>query len=511
VLLGDILATNAANWPQHTAVVAGERRVTFAELERSANRLAAALGALARPGDRVAILATNIPEYVDAFYGVPAAGLVLTLLNYRLNPKEWAYILGDAGVRVLLVEHRFVEQLHPVLSGISSLEHVVVIGAPADDHARSYEELLAAAPADPPAHRPAPDDVACLVYTSGTTGFPKGAVITQANIVFAVTAFGYELELGMHERFLMAFPMCHASGFQVFAFHLRAAEFHLTPMFDPGDWLELVETHRITHSGLAPTMASFVLNHPRWPDADLSSMKVLSYGGMTMPADTARRLVERVPALATGFGQSETTLLVTSGGPELHRRALAGEEHLLASCGRPGLFAAVKVFDDEMRECPRGEVGELCVRGPTAMKEYWGNAEGTRDAFAGGWLHTGDLARQDDEGLVYIVDRKKDMLITGGQNVYPRELEHVLATHPAVQEVAVVGLPDPVWGDNVVAAVVLRPGATVTAAELVALCKANLASYKKPKHVYFVDDLPKNVTGKIQKRELLEHLLACDT
>jgi acyl-CoA synthetase (AMP-forming)/AMP-acid ligase II len=231
-------------------------------------------------------------------------------------------------------------------------------------------------------------------------------------------------------------------------------------------------------------------------------VRVVGYGGMPMPAPTARRLAERFGDLATGFGQSETTLLVTALSIADHRRAMDGEEHLLESCGRPIGLAAIDVLDDDSQPCPPGEVGELCVRSDLTMSGYWNNPEGTASAFAGGWLHTGDLVRRDDDGYVYIVDRKKDLVISGGQNIYPTEVERVIYQLPGVAEAAVVGVPDPVWGESLTAVVVARSGIPITADEIIDHCRDNLASYKKPKRVVFLDELPKNVTGKILKREL---------
>ncbi len=505
----DILTINAVNWPDHVAIVAGEQRTTFAQLEHASFKLANMLARRTQPGDRIAILARNTPEYVHALYGVPAAGLILTLVNYRLAPNEWAWILESSAARVLIVERCFLDAVRPHLQSLSSLEHLVVIGATTADRVQSYEELTEREPPSPPERHTSDDDPACLIYTSGTTGFPKGAVITHRNLVVAATSMGYELRLGLGDRVLMTFPMCHASGFQVFANHLRRAELHLIPAFEPGAFLELVEQQRITRTGLAPTMASFVVDHPGWDRADLSSVRTLSYGGMAMSMPLARALAERVGGLCTGFGQSETTLLVTHMGPADHRRALNGEEHLLASCGRATSFAALEICDDALERLPVGQVGELCVRSPQVMSGYWRDESETAAALTcDGWLRTGDLARQDDDGRIYIVDRKKDMLKTGGQNVYPREIELVLMGHPAVSEVAVVGLPDPVWGEDVAAAVVVRPGCTATGDELVEHCRRRLASYKKPKHVYFVDELPKNVTGKIRKSDLRAQLMS---
>ncbi len=500
--IGDILTYNALNWPDRTGLVAGDRRITFAALQASVWRLGNAMTRLGQAGDRVGILARNVPEYVEALYGVPSAGQVLTLLNYRLNPKEWAWILANAEARAILVEARFLADLDPVLADVPTLEHVIVIGDPGGSSHTPYDELVARAPAEPPPVAVEASDTAVLIYTSGTTGFPKGAMITHGAVQTAMLVNAMEQDVAPFDRFLMSNPMCHASGFSVLNFHVRASEVVLLGTFDAEGFLSLIDGHRITRATLNPTMARFVLDHPAVGDYDLSSVRSLSYGGMPMPKSIALALSERFGGLSTNFGQTESTFSVTSLTVEDHRRALAGEEHLLASCGRPMGAAAVKILDDEMQEVPAGQTGEMCIRSGYTMRGYWRNEEATSEAFAGGWLHTGDLARRDAEGYIYLVDRKKDMIISGGQNIYSTEIERVIDTLPDVAEAAVVGVPDPVWGERVTAVVVRRPGGELAESDVIAACRDRLAGYKSPKEVLFWDSLPKNVLGKILKRDI---------
>lgn len=505
MVINDILDLNASQYPQQIALIAGAHRFTFAELQQNVNRLANALHPLTAPGDRVAILAQNLPEYIGALYAVPGSGRILVMLNYRLHPREWIRQLIDAGARVLIVQASLLDSLRPLLAEIETLKCVIVIGGV--DAENSYDALLASAADTPLLERAHVDDTACMIYTSGTTGAPKGVMVSHANIANAALSYIADFDLQANASHLQSYPLCHASGFQIFVAHLRGMTIHLPIAFDPGEWLDIVERERIDYSSLAPTMATFVMAHPRWKTADISSLRTLFYGSMPMPAAMARELSERVGGIACGLGQSETTLLVTRFSAEEHRIALRDNEALLASCGRPALLAAVKLFDDAMQEVAVGEIGEICVRGPMVMQGYWNNEAGTREAFAGEWLHSGDLARRDADGFIYVVDRKKDMIKTGGQNVYPRELEGVLATHPAIAEVAVVGVPDPVWGENVIAVVVLREGANATTEEIIAHFLDQLASYKKPKEIVFALSLPKNVTGKVAKQALREELL----
>lgn len=504
MVITDILDLNASQHPQRIALIAGERRFTFVALQQQANRLANALHPLTAHGDRVAILAQNLPEYVAALYAVPGSGRVLVMLNYRLHPREWVRQLIDAGVRVLIAQASLLESLQSLLSEVKSLERVVVINGSGDD---SYEHFVANAAETSLPERTHIDDTACMIYTSGTTGAPKGVMVSHGNIIAGAISYVADFDLQANTTHLQSYPLCHASGFQTFVSHLRGMTIHLPLAFDPGEWLDIVERERIDYSSLAPTMATFVMAHPRWQTADISSLRTLFYGSMAMPVAMAHELSERVGGLACGIGQSETTLLVTRFSADEHRVALRENEALIASCGKPAMLAAVKIFDDAMQEVAIGEIGEICVRGPMVMQGYWNNEAGTRDALAGDWLHTGDLAWRDEDDFIYVVDRKKDMIKTGGQNVYPRELENVLATHPAIAEVAVLGLPDAVWGENVVAIVVLRAGMAATADDIMAYFLEHLASFKKPKEIVFAESLPKNVTGKISKLALRELLL----
>jgi acyl-CoA synthetase (AMP-forming)/AMP-acid ligase II len=454
------------------------------------------------PGDRVAILAQNCPQYVEVLYGVPASGRILVLLNYRLNPHEWAWIIDNAQVRTVIVEEQYLDALRAVDDQTPSVEHFIVIGNTNATDVTSYADITAAASTDAPPIDIDEHDGAVIIFTSGTTGFPKGAVISHRAVSNAVVHNTMEHEVAPGDRFLMTYPMCHAAAFSVPVNHARGGQVVLMAAFEPERFLSLVAEHRITRTALAPTMATFVLDHPSIDRYDTSSLALISYGGMPMAAATARELAARFGDLATNFGQTESTYTVTCLSSADHRRALDGDEYLLASCGRPIGAAAVAVLDDDLRVVPVGEIGELCIRSDFTMTRYWANEEATQEAFAGGWLHTGDLAHRDADGYLYIVDRKKDMIISGGQNIYPNELERVIATLPGVAEVAVVGTPDPVWGESVCAVVVRRGGYELDANQVVERCQEMLAGYKKPKQVHFVDSLPRNVLGKILKREI---------
>jgi acyl-CoA synthetase (AMP-forming)/AMP-acid ligase II len=458
---------------------------------------------LAAPGDRVGILAENLPEYVECYYGVPSAGMALTFLNYRLHAKEWAWILNNAEARVLVVQEKYLDQIEPELADIPSIEHVIVIGGKGRGGHPDYDDVVGAANADAPDLAVDEDSTAWLLYTSGTTGFPKGAMLTHRNLMVAVVASVIEYEPKPDERNLVAFPLCHVSGYTVPVNHFRGGRVVLTPMFEPELWMRLVDEHGITGTALAPTMLNMVLQQPKLHDYDLGTLRGIGYGAAAMPVEVLRAGIERFgPIVYSGFGMTELGGNVLTFPKSDHVRAVSGEEHLLASCGTPMCLADVKVVDEQMNDCEPGVVGEIVIQGDQVLKGYFRNEDGTKKAFEGGWFHTGDMARRDEEGFFYIVDRMKDMIITGGENVYSREVEEVLYTHPAVSEAAVIGLPDTKWGENVTAVVVLRAGMAATEQEIIQITRDRLAGFKKPKRVIFIDELPKTVSGKILKREL---------
>jgi len=509
VLLGDIINLNGRKTPDKIAIIADERTVTFGELRDRMHKVSNAMLELGEPGDRVAILAENLPQYVEMYYGVPAAGMALTFLNYRLHPKEWAWIIANAGAKVLVVQGKFLDELRPYLVESSSVEHIVVIGDTAGENEVLYADLVGAASLEPHGLTIDEDSTAWLLYTSGTTGFPKGAMLTHRNLIVAALNSVIEYEPQPDERNLVAFPLCHVSGYTVPVTHFRGGRIVLTPMFEPELWMQMVDKHQITGTSMAPTMLNFILQHPKLNDYDLGSLTGIGYGAAAMPVEILRAAINRFgPIVYSGFGMTELGGNVLTFPKHAHARAIMGEEHLLASCGTPMVLADVKVVDHDMNECPPGVVGEMVICGEQVLKGYFRNEEGTTKAFDDGWFHTGDMARRDEEGFFYIVDRMKDMIISGGENVYSREVEEVLYLHPSVSESAVVGIPDEKWGELVVAIVVLKDGATATEQEIIAISRDNLAGFKTPRRVVFLDELPKTVSGKIIKRELRDQLVS---
>ena len=507
MLISDVPVVAAHHAPDTVALRFEDRASTYAELRDRCWRLSNALIQLTEHGDRVAILAENCPEYVECYYGVPGAGLALVFLNYRLAPRELAYIIGNSEPRLLFVEAKYLPTIRQIREQIPSVEQVVVIGGEADD-ALTYEALISRGAPSEPARRPKEEELCWLLYTSGTTGLPKGAMLSHRNLIAAVTNSMCSWDASPDDVCLFTFPLFHVAGYVMPMYHLRTYPVVLLKSFDIETLLANVERYRITSTAMAPTMIAMLLEDPVADRYDLTSLRRIGYGAAAMPGEVLRRARARWPGVAfsTGFGMTELSGNVMFLSPADHDRAADQGLDILGSVGRQMPLARVRVVDEAGRDVPPGQPGEIVIKGDQVLMGYWRNPDATKAAFTDGWFHSGDVGRWDENGYLYIVDRKKDMILTGGENVYPREVEEVLYQHPAVVEAAVVGAPDPKWGEKIVAVVCLRSDAS--GEELIAFCRERIASYKKPRHVVFIDALPKNASGKILKRELRDRIAA---
>ncbi|MEV0358668.1 long-chain-fatty-acid--CoA ligase [Nocardia sp. NPDC050697] len=502
MILSDIVEYGARKHPERIALRFEDETVSYAGLRDRCRRLANALLGVAAPGDRVAILAGNCLEYLDCYYGVPMAGMALTVLNFRLHPDQVAQLVEHAEASVLVVS---AELLPAVRDRVPAVRTVLVIGGESEPGVLGWDDFTAPAPAEPPAVRPEPDDPAWLVYTSGTTGKPKGAVLTHRNLLAAITSSAMRWPVRADTVFLFCFPLCHVGGYVTMINHLVGSTVGFLRGYDTATFLRLVPHWQVTHTGLAPTMINFLLQEPALAEHDLSSLRAIGYGSSAIPAPVLRAGLDRLGCdFFQGMGMTELAGNVLHFDEAEHRRAADGEPGLLAAAGKPMPLADIRIVDPELREVPVGAVGELVVRGDQVMAGYWRDPEATAAAFTDGWFHTGDLVRRDAEGFVYVVDRMKDLIISGGENVASLSVEEALYRHPAVAEAAVIGVPDDTWGELVCAVVVLRAGAVATAAEIVAACREHLGGFQVPRRVEFVAELPRNVTGKVLKRDLRE-------
>jgi acyl-CoA synthetase (AMP-forming)/AMP-acid ligase II len=507
--VGSVLTEAAKQSPDKAAIIYADTRRTYREFNTRANRLAAQLRKSGiKKGDRVAILQRNCPELLETMFATFKCGAVTVPMNARLHPREAAYILQDSGSRAVIFTDEFSKGLGSIRNELTDLNVLICVGH-APEWAIDYEAFLAAGSPIDNDEDCAPDDLAWLFYTSGTTGKPKGAMDSHGNLQFMIDHYPREVyRLRTDDVVMHAGPLTHGSG--LWALPITAGSgTHLIPdaaSFDPKHIFSLIEMHRVTKIAfIAPTMITMLLNSPEIGKHDLSSLRFLGYGGAPMYVEDLKRAIKQWgPILCQIYGQGETPMTITMLSPEDHRIAFAEPafERRLASAGRVREDIQLAIHDENDRPLGDEKIGEICLRGDCVMQGYWKKTEATEEAFQHGWYHTGDLGKRDSDGFYYLLDRKKELIITGGANVYPREVEEVLLLHPGVLEVAVIGVPDRLWGESVMAIVRPRQDARPTEQELLDLCRANMSGYKKPRFIRFQDDLPKSGYGKILKREL---------
>ncbi len=504
--IGDFFTIAAERHPDRPAFVWGDEVTTYRQANDRVNALAAGLCELGlAPGERVGILMWNRPQLLESFFATWKAGGCVVPLNARFVADEVIYHLQDPRATVVVFGQEFKETMTQIRDQLPLVKHFICVGDSHSDHI-SYEELVAGKKGTrPPDLQVGDSDLAWLFYTSGTTGRPKGAMLTYGNLTFAAVGWVADLmHLEPEDVALHAATLTHGAGFHSLALTMKAStQVILKPArFDPENFCATVAKHRVTNTWLVPTQIKMLLNYPDLDRWDLSSLKWVVYGGSPMYVEDLKDALQRIgPVFVQLFGQGETPMTGTYLRAQEHIIDGPGSERL-ASCGHARSGLEVSIVDENDRELPRGTAGELCVRGPTVMKGYWERPEATAETLRNGWLHTGDVAYMDEQGYVFILDRTKDLIISGGSNIYPREVEEVLLQHPAVSEVCVLGVPDELWVEAVKAVVVLKSGTTATEEEIIAFAGERMAGYKKPKSVDFVNELPKNPVGKILKREL---------
>jgi long-chain acyl-CoA synthetase len=497
--LGMILAKSARRFASKPALIAGGQTLTYQALHGMCDRVAVGLHALGvRPGDRVSLYSPNRWEWVVAYHAALRAGAVVNPINVMLTPEEVAFVLNDCGAAAIFTAGEKAEVILSLTRDVPTLRRVISF----DDvggRATAFADLLSSPGGLPEIARPAPTDLSTIGYTSGTTGHPKGAMQSH-RAVFLNTAALFAVQTRTdRDVMLNALPLPHVYGNIVMnGTFMAGATLVLMERFDAAAALAEIQRHRVTVFDGVPTMYAMMLADPSLPGADLSSLRICAVGGQTMPnakmAEWER--VSGVPLLEL-WGMTEL------GGAGTSNCSYMPNVHGSIGFALPGLEARVSALDDASVTMRDGEPGELLVRGPLVMLGYYGNEQATRAAIeADGWMHTGDIAMRDDEGHYFIVDRRNDLIITGGFNVYPAEIERVVASHPAVAMIAVGSVPHETLGEQARAYVVLRPGAAATEADIIDHCRPHLAAYKLPRSVRFVPDLPKTSTGKVMRREL---------
>jgi long-chain acyl-CoA synthetase len=502
--LANMLRAQRLRRADHLAAICGARSISYAELDRRSSKLAHALLALGvQPQDRVAALHRNGIELFELLFGASKANVVTLAINWRLAPQEVAHILADSAATVLLCGAEFVDQLRPALADLPALRAVVVTGQA--DGFIDYDEWLARQPDTDPDIAVAPDDIAVQFYTSGTTGLPKGAMITNANLGALVPRISALWEFDEDSVNLVAMPLFHigGSGWSLNTFYTGGTAVLLVEV-SAAAILDAAVGHRLTNAFMVPAVLQMVVDDPRLAECDLSDLRCVVYGASPISPQLLERSLDAFGChFVQAYGLTETTGAITMLSAADHELARERND-LLSSCGKPFPWVELQVVDvDTGRPCRPGEVGEIQTRSAQNMAGYWRQPEATEAVFIGdGWLSTGDAGCLDRDGYLYIRDRIKDLIITGGENVYPAEVESVLAAHPDVVDVAVVGVPDDKWGEAVMAVVVLAEHASLPAAELIAFSRERVAHFKCPKSVSFASELPRNAAGKVLRRAL---------
>lgn len=500
--IAEILTKTSERLPNKIAFYFDDRGTTYQALQDGSESLALGLKKLGvQKGDRVGVFSPSSLEFVISWFAAVKLGAGVIPVNIMLKARESRYILENAEVSTLIVHHSQMEMIHSLRSALTLLKNLIVIGPKPLPESFLFADLLSEKPSSPMTLDCAPHDTATMIYTSGTTGYPKGAMITHANFYSNVQGIIKALALDEDMVRVSVTPLFHAMGLTVnmLAVVFLGASAVIQAKLDFEEFLKANEKYKATMISGAPALHYMLVHDPRTKNYDLSLWKVAMSGSAPLPVEVLRKFEEKfkIP-MVEAYGLTEVTTAATANPVFGTRKP--------GSVGLPLPDLEVKIFDDQDHEVPTGEVGEVVIRGSAVMKGYYKNPEATAETLKGGWLHTGDLGKLDEDGYLYILDRKKDMIICSGYNVYPREIEELLHTHPAVLEAAVIGVTDPKRGESPMAFIIPRPGKKVTEEELIQFCKDNLANYKVIKAVKFVEEFPRNPNRKVLKRELREML-----
>lgn len=497
--LSDLIARNADFTPDKTAIRFGGRSISYAafhaRIVETARALKSELGV--GRGDRVAILAANHADYLVTLYACARLGAMLVTLNWRLAVPEQLYILSDSGAKVLVVDQEFSAVVAQLASALPDVRIVGLDFTPAG--APSFDELLAAGSGDGRNPHTDTSSPLLLVYTSGTTGHPKGAVLRQDALVWNAMMSQHAHDMRSDDHILTVLPVFHVGGLNIQTTPALqcGATVTIHPRFAPDTTLQCIAQDRPTLIVMVPAVMQAVIQHPLWNQTDMSCLRAIAAGSTQVPVAAIDAFMRRGVAVVQIYGSTET-------GPIAVYTRVGGDLSRMTSTGLPGLYCEAKVVDNGGREVPHGTAGEVIVRGPNVLYEYWGNAQATAEALRDGWYYTGDIGTRDADGYFYIHDRKKNMIISGGENIYPAEVERVLHDHPCIAEAAVIGRPDPKWQEVPVAYVVCRKNMSVDAEEVRSFVGQHLARFKIPREVVFVESLPRTALGKVQHFMLRE-------
>jgi fatty-acyl-CoA synthase len=498
--VGNMLTKAARLFPNKTAVVFEHRRISYAEPNERVNRLANGLLEMGvRKGDKVALLFYNCPQFIESYYAVVKVGAIVVPLNFRLAAPELAYQVDNSDCIRLIYGAEFSEVISTLRPKLSKVKGCICYGETVPVDIANYEKLIADSRADEPNVDIQMEDGCDIFYTGGTTGLPKGAYRTHENVIWVAITCSISLKFGPDNVVLVSTPFFHiVANYLTLSTFFFGGTIVMAKAFDPVKTVGMIQKQKVTHVWLVPAMSMAIWSLPNIRKYDFSSLRVYTTGGSPMPTELKRKIIEHLPNVyfTESYGGTETGW-ITSHGPI----GVAWKE----GQGVPTFSQKVRIVDDDDKDVPQGEIGEVAVQGPLTIQGYYNDPEMTKETIKDGWFHTGDLARLDEEGYLYIVDRKKDVVLSGGENVYSVEVERIIYTHPKVSEAAIIGLPHEKWGEQVTAVVVLKPGEEMTEKELIDFCRKDLAGYKCPKEVKFLrEPLPRTSFGKVLKRELRE-------
>lgn len=511
----DFLTITNSICPDRTAVIFEGKSYTYSQINERSNRLANALMNLGiKKGDKIAFFQTNCPQYIESYYATAKLGGIFVPLNFRVKADELIYFLNHSESNTIFVGDRYIELVNSVRPQVSGVKNFIAIESP-QEGMLYYEDLIASSSPEEVFAEIDDNDTTVLLYTAGTTGRPKGVPLSHNAFSNFVLQNVDPADPEVIEKNLLCVPLYHVAGFQAMLASIYGGRtLIMVRQFDAEEWLKIVQEEKVQRSLLVPTMLKRIIDHPNFSQYDLSSLKVITYGAASMPFEVIKKATELLPFVKfiNAFGQTETASTVCMLSPEDHILTGISEElrqkrllRLASSIGRPLPDVEMRVVDEQGRELPPGQVGEIVIRGPRVMSGYWKDPEKTALALSpDGWLHTGDMGWRDEEGYFYLSGRGDDMIIRGGENISPEEVEQVLQSHPKVEEAAVIGVPDPEWGQQPRAIVVLKEGEEATAEEIMEYCRQRLASFKRPRSVIFVDSLPRNPLGKVIRKALRE-------
>lgn len=508
----ELLTITAAIVPDRDAIVFDDKRITFGEISERANRLANALGDLGvGAGDRVAVMQVNCNEHIESYFATAKLDAIFVPINFRARAEELSFMLNDSGVKAIILGQRYQDMLRTIKPELTTLEHQITLETPGDGFL-FYDDIIANASDDERFPDADGEDLTIIMFTAGTTGTPKGVMLSHDSFSSYILANVDPVDIETAEKNILTVPLHHIAGIQaVMAAIYGGRTLVLQRQFDEEGWMQLVQEEKVNRAMMVPTMLKRLMDQPTFGNYDLSSLEVITYGAAPMPLEVIKKAIAEFPGtrFINAFGQTETASTITMLPPDAHDIREDDPDYesklkRLGSIGKPLPDVEVLIVDEDGKEVQVGENGEIVARGQRLMKGYWNREEATRETLRGGWLYTGDLGYWDEEGYIFLSGRAKDFLKRGGEMIAPEEVEQIIMSHPAVDEAAIIGIPDVEWGERVRAIVVKKPGAELTAEEVIEHCRPRMAGFKRPEDVIFIEELPRNPMGKVLKRVLRE-------